>query len=363
VRVLYDHQIFSSQPQGGVSRYFSELLKHGPAAGVEACCGWRFTSNRYLQEWDPARFHDWWPSVSFKGKAHITGFLNRGRSMDDLKSDPWQVFHPTYFDPYFLPRLGGRPFVLTIHDMTHELHPEGLSDRDYLPARKRLLAHRARKVIAVSENTRQDAIRLLGLDPEKVVTIHHGNSLRPGVIKPIPAPWEPGYWLFVGSRADYKNWSLVIEALGSRGRPSDRLVLVGGGPLTAAENRFLAQAGLSGRVFQTSATDGELAGWYQGAAALVYPSLYEGFGMPLLEAMAWGCPVVAAQTSCLPEVAGEAALYFDPRSPAELRAAMDGATDPGRREALIGLGIVRESVYSWDRAAAETFEVYREVVR
>jgi glycosyltransferase involved in cell wall biosynthesis len=359
LRVLYDHQIFSSQPQGGVSRYYFELLKGTEGLGIETETAWRFTSNRYLQGWDGVRFHDWWPSVSFKGKAHLTGILNSVVSRKALASTSWDLFHPTYFDPYFLPYLKGRPFVLTIHDMTHELYPEGLSDRRYLSRRKRLLAGKAARIITVSENTRQDAIRLLGLDPERVVAIPHGNSLRPGKVTarrpPVPGP----YWLYVGARNDYKNWRLVVEALALRAQPSDRLVMVGGGALSPAERRALDQAGLGDRAFQTPASDGELAGWYQGAKALIYPSRYEGFGMPLLEAMAWGCPVAAARSSCLPEIGGDAALYFDPDSPQALAQGLDQLEDPDLRRTLVDRGRIRELDFTWDRAVRTTMAVYQ----
>jgi glycosyltransferase involved in cell wall biosynthesis len=281
-------------------------------------------------------------------------------SLGKLKTCGFDVLHPTYYDPYFLEPLGDRPFVLTIHDMTHELHPEGLSDRAILPGRKRLLARRARRIVAVSENTRQDAIRLLNLDPAKVVTIPHGNSLRPGLVEPVAAKAAPGYWLYVGSRSAYKNWSLVVQALAQRHDPEDRLVMVGGGPLTKEEQASLEAAGLARRSLQTSATDGELAGWYQQARALVYPSLYEGFGMPLLEAMAWGCPVVSARSSCLPEVGGEAALYFDPASLQELVLKLAEVERPEVARGLVSAGRQRESGYRWDRTVQATAVVYQE---
>jgi len=358
LRVLYDHQIFSSQPLGGVSRYFAELLKAWPSFGIEPIPGWSYTANRYLHEWDPVRFHDWWPSMRFKGKAHLTGLLNRSASTRALRGSDWDLFHPTYYHPYFLPLVGDRPFVLTIHDMTHELQPRGLSDLRVTPGRKALLAARATRILAVSENTRQDVIRLLGIPEDKVVTVPHGNSLRPGLVQP-QSVGASGYWLYVGNRQEYKNWSRLVLALGLRKASSDHLVMVGGGALTDAERRFLDEAGLSGRYRQTSASEPELAGWYTGAQALVYPSLYEGFGMPLIEAMAWGCPVVASRASCLPEIGGEAALYFDPNSTDDLVRALAEVSNPLARRRLVEEGRIRQEPFTWERTAEATLEVYR----
>jgi glycosyltransferase involved in cell wall biosynthesis len=321
---------------------------------------WRFTANRYLQEWDGCRHRDWWPGFSFKGKAHITAQLNRPVSVRALRGSNWDVFHPTYYDPYFLRHLHGRPFVLTIHDMTHELYPEGLSDRKTTPRRKALLASRASRIIAVSENTRTDVIRLLGVPPEKVVTVLHGNSLKPGALEPrVPALGKP-YWLYVGARQNYKNWDLLVRALGARANQSDYLVMVGGGALSPSEIQALGQAGLSGRFHQTGASEAELAGWYSGARGLVYPSLYEGFGMPLVEAMSWGCPVVAAQASCLPEIGGEAALYFDPRSVDDLMGTLSRMEDPQVRTRLIDAGRGRSQRFTWESAAEKTMQTYQE---
>lgn len=318
---------------------------------------WKYTSNRYLRDWNAEQFPDWWPRP-FKGKAHITGWLNRGTSVKALRGS-WDLFHPTYFDPYFLPELRGRPFVLTIHDMTHELYPAGLSDRSFLPERKKRLAQRATKVIAVSENTRQDAIRLLSLDPNKVVTVHHGNSLQPGSLKPVRPSRDQDYWLYVGARGAYKNWTQLVRALGLRRDTRDSLVMVGGGPLSGEERAELQAAGLADRWQQTAASDAELAGWYASAKALVYPSRYEGFGFPLLEAMAWGCPVVAARASCLPEIGAEAAVYFELDEPDSLVAALRAVEQAETRRLLVQHGLERSSQFSWTKMVEQTRAVYR----
>lgn len=355
--VLYDHQIFSSQPLGGISRYFAELIRESEGAGYACEFGWDFTSNRYLLEQN-AGHRDWAPQWPFRGKAHLTGLWNSFVSTSAVRKQSWDVLHPTYYNPHFLGLLGERPFVLTIHDMIHERYPDGLSDRNVVPQRKRLLAERAHRVIAVSENTKADIVQYLGLSPDKIVTIPHGNSLRPDLVEPTRPPIEPGYWLYVGGRHGYKNWDLVIEAIARRDQ-SERLVMVGGGALTDDEQRKISRVGLSHRVLQVNASDSGLAGWYQCAKALVYPSLYEGFGMPLLEAMAWNCPVVAARASCLPEVAGDAALYFDPTSVESLTDALRQVSEPEVANDLVVRGLEHERPFRWDRTARATAEVYR----
>ena len=135
--------------------------------------------------------------------------------------------------------------------------------------------------------------------------------------------------------------------------------MVGGGPLTAAEVRSLKTLGLEDRWRQTDCSEAQLAGLYEGALALVYPSRYEGFGLPVLEAMAWGCPVIAANASSLPEVGGDAALYFTPGDVAQLSGLLEQVTGPGERTRLSQAGRARESGYSWESTLDKTMAVYR----
>jgi glycosyltransferase involved in cell wall biosynthesis len=186
LRVLYDHQIFDSQIHGGISRYFAELLREAWTAGAPRCrLGALLSSNEYLRE---APFpHPWrfFPGVRWlrKGK-HITA-VNRGWSLRCIARGDFDLFHPTYYGTYFLPRLGTRPFVLTVYDMIHELFPAEPGSSSRTAERKAVLAARAAGVIAISESTRQDAIRLLGLPPEKVRVIHLGG---PAVLERAPTP-------------------------------------------------------------------------------------------------------------------------------------------------------------------------------
>lgn len=357
MKVLFDHQVFSYQSQGGVSRYFSEIVHGLELAGHEADRGWRWSPNRYLPG------PDLLGNLRFKGKAALRALGNHRVSVRKL-AGAWDVFHPTYYDPYFLTLLQGRPFVLTIHDMTHELFPGDLVDSDVVPSRKKLLANRAAQVIAVSESTKADAVRLLGLDPSRVTVIAHGNSLRPGIISVTPSASPGPYWLYVGARKTYKDFLVLVAALGLReaSRRGDRLVMVGGGPVTRDEAAALAAAGLNGRWLQTDCSESELAGWYQDALALVYPSRYEGFGLPLVEAMAWGCPVVSSRASCLPEVAGEAALYFTPGAADELVTCLERVTIPRERHRLVAAGRVRETSFTWESAVNQTLGVYRKAM-
>jgi len=353
MRVLYDYQGFM-QRYGGVSRYFVELTRAmRRQGGFEPLIPAFFTDNQYLEHTRTFLTHR-----PVKGKTRIMAALNRAISLRSLSSD-YDLFHPTYFSPYFLDRLE-KPFVVTVHDMIHELFDGGQVRDDGTAGNTRLLCDRAAAVIAVSRNTKDDLCRLLGLPEKKVSVVHHATELRyAGQARLHERP----YLLYVGERGGYKNFELfaasVAPVLIRRGLD---LVCAGGGALSQKERALLSGLGLADRVVQLSFADqGSLASLYHFAEAFCYPSLYEGFGIPLLEAFSCGCPVAASSTSCFPEIAGEAAEYFDPRDSSSIAQAVERAAF-GRRDELIRLGRERLSLYSWERSAAATLEVYRSVL-
>jgi glycosyltransferase involved in cell wall biosynthesis len=216
-------------------------------------------------------------------------------------------------------------------------------------------------ILCVSQSSRQDLLHFYDVDEAKTHVVHHGFS--PLEEDPATEPVEAGdpYLLYVGSRTDYKNFLLLLEAYARAGLAEDyRLVAVGGGPPSAAEESRITQLGVPGRVcLMPRATDRALAKLYRNAGLFVYPTLYEGFGFPPLEAMSLGCPVLANRTSSIPEICGKAAFYFQSQDPAELAAALtstlrdvDGIREKRR------LGYEQVKLYDWSRTACRTLEVY-----
>jgi len=376
VKVLFDHQVFSYQQTGGVSRYFAELFRGLLEFGCQVHAGFRQTVNQYLLNDQgkgivPTQFSDFLGGRQFKGKNKLLYFLNSMKSRRVLAKSDYDVFHPSYYDPYFLASLGNKPFVLTIHDMIHELFPDTVSDAASVQLRKRLLAEKAAAVIAVSEHTRQDIIRILGLPAEKVHVIYHGNSLAPEYVKADPSvvqglALKGPYMLYVGGRSGYKNVSVVWESLFKLQAefPGLHLVHVGGGGFSGEERATLDGLNIQHLVHHTGASDAQLAGLYLDAQALVYPSRYEGFGLPLLEAMAWGCPVIAAQASCLSEIGGDAAQYVDPENVSDwILAIRDllNMTTP-QRSAVQEKGLQRAQQFNWKDCVHKTIDVYRKAL-
>jgi glycosyltransferase involved in cell wall biosynthesis len=251
-----------------------------------------------------------------------------------------------------IPPVRGLPTVTSILDVQHELQPQHFSvaERAY---RKLVYARTARlstRVIAISEHVQQTLVERLGVAPERIRVVQLG--VDPERFRSVDAPREP-FLLYPANRWPHKNHDRLLAAFAQvrRERPELRLVLTGAGH----EGRTVPD----GVVVRGHVPQGELIRLYQTAAALVFPSLYEGFGQPVLEAMACGCPVAASDAGGLPEVCGDAALLFDPTSVDEIAAAMlrivEGAGD------LAARGLERARPFTWEACARRHEEVYREL--
>lgn len=277
-------------------------------------------------------------------------------------------------DIYHLPQNGlGLPvgfrgrLVVTVHDLIPYVLPETCSAH----YRERFLrdlprvVQAADRIIAVSQATRADLIALAGARPEQVTVVHEAAEPQysPSPRRAAGSGPTP-YLLYVGGFNRRKNLSLLVrafsEALRELAEPLD-LVLAGDpGPIGAALAREAEEAGVSGRLMLPGFIPlPRLPGLYREAVAFIYPSLYEGFGLPVLEAMACGTPVVAADLPALREVAGPAALWFDPKDLQGLSAAISSVVlDPGLRARLSAQGLARARQFSWERCARETAQVY-----
>jgi len=267
------------------------------------------------------------------------------------------LLHTLYVLP---PGFRGRT-VVTVHDLSFERYPELMTPRDRLLFRGFVprSARRADRVLTGSEWTRRDLVERYRLPGENVAVTPYG--VDPAFRPDGPRPDRPPYALFVGAIQPRKDPVAAVEALallnGDLG-----LVLVGpekrGGEEVA---RTAARIGVKHRVEVVGHVDREeLAELYRGAACLVFPSRYEGFGLPVLEAMASGTPVVASSAGAVPEVAGDAAILVEPADPAALAEGIARAlTD---RDRLVGAGLERARRFSWAETARRTLEVYRELL-
>lgn len=279
------------------------------------------------------------------------------------------VFHETYY-PEDSSAPKDCPVVVTVHDMIQERLSEVFGKKDQTSIRKRAAVERADRVICVSESTRRDLMELFNPDPKKIQTIHLGATrstpLDTAADSPKAHVIDRPFFLYVGMRGGpYKNFDRVLRAYASRQwlRTEFDLIVFGHAAFWREEIDLMASLGLEHpHVRQTMGNDALLGQLYSHAVALIYPSLYEGFGIPPLEAMAYGCPVLCSNRSSIPEVVGDAGLYFEPESVDSMADAMEHVASVAEfRKDLSVRGRERAKLFSWDRCAARTMEVYREL--
>ncbi|HBE42542.1 MAG TPA: glycosyltransferase family 1 protein [Bacteroidales bacterium] len=371
MKILFDHQIFAIQEFGGISRYFLELmpwLKKIDGGHITTELTGRYSNNVYLDDFGFIQYRNFFRKQNFPGKGPLLNQINKLYSIPIIRKGGFDVLHPTYYDPYFLRFLGKKPFVLTIYDMIHELYPQFFPRYDSVRKNKSILVNKADAIIAISENTKKDLVRIYKLDPEKVHVIYLGNPFqdREPIHKRIEIPIPDKYILFVGNRSNYKNYYFFIKAVRPlfAEYPDLSVVCAGGGKFSREEYAFLKESGIQGKVVQITSNDEALQRIYHDAQSFIFPSLYEGFGLPVLEAFSCHCPALLSNRSSLPEVGGNAALYFDPNDGESIRSAVRCVLDNEEsRERLIEEGLRQLKKFRWEKTAEETRSVYQTVCR
>jgi glycosyltransferase involved in cell wall biosynthesis len=363
LRILYDHQVFSLQDAGGASRYYFELirnLQNLDEIGVEVLLGLNgsvmpFSSLQRARTRVSCRRTTMKPGLT---RYAINELLSAVAAPLRGQVD---IYHPTLYRA--LPWVWRRGVVVTHHDCIHERFPHLFPNAASIVASKRKLFAQADAIICVSASSQHDLLHFYDVAQDKTHVIHHGfvplGAVQSGVETSAP------YLLYVGSRASYKNFGLLLEAFSRSGLAGYyRLLVVGGGAFSSQEQEQIASLQLAGSIDLVSKADeATLAGAYREAALFVYPSLYEGFGFPPLEAMSVGCPVLVNRTSSLPEICGDAVFYFDSSDPEQLAQRLQSIVED--KQGLADkrkLGEEQVKLYDWSRCAHSTLAVYRQVI-
>jgi glycosyltransferase involved in cell wall biosynthesis len=254
--------------------------------------------------------------------------------------------------------------VTTLHDMIVERYPEWFGRAEQQIAEKLSAFRRADAIVCVSANTRRDLLERYPEFESRSHVVWHGVDHAPGQ-QALPRSVAQPYILFVGTRHPYKNFDRLLRAYGASRRlvAELRLVCFGGGPLSAAELEVCRASGVpADRIVHIEGDDALLAAAYRHAAVFGFPSLYEGFGMPLTEAMVQGCPIACSAASSFPEVAADAAAYFDPLDVESIRSTLETVVfDASQRAGIVEAAKRRVSLFSWQRCASQTAAIYRQI--
>jgi glycosyltransferase involved in cell wall biosynthesis len=358
---MYDEQIFLLQEYGGISRYFTELIKtfHAhPELGVEPVVSSRDVRNQYLLK-----------ETNFfqlrQVKSQLGALYHLVKQILFMRKPPKSVdlVHQTFYLPGFFSRFKGLPKAVTLFDMI----PENTASNKKLwnpHFAKRYVLPKADLVFSISESSTKDMLSEYRINMEVTTTyLGVGSEYAPNLPQ---LKWLPeDFFLFIGNREGYKDCELAIRAFAKAKKhtPGTVLLLVGGGNLTAGEKVLIAELGIKESIIQRSVSAEELPNVYSNARGLIYPSRYEGFGLPLVEAMASRVAVLASDTPINAEIAGESATYFpvgDGNSLAELMVQL--ISKPQAFQDKINLGQSRSKEFTWRKCAEITAAEYRRII-
>ncbi|KJE37160.1 hypothetical protein UF64_00290 [Thalassospira sp. HJ] len=366
MKIIYDNDIFTIQRFGGISRYYIELIsqiyqEHSQYANPKILNG--LHRNDYLTCASKDLSSGLFYVPNFKGAGYLLSKFNSffNTIFSDTVTD---IYHATY---YRIPE-GLSPNVkkvITVYDMIHELYPSYFKGNDKTAELKASSIIKADHILAISENTKNDLINIYQISPDKITVtylgVDHFKVQKQEVVE------KENFLLYVGPRGGYKNFQNLVIAFADIFRENKNLQLIafGGGRLSDDEKALIKSLNIpDDSVFQMSGSDSVLKDLYSRALAFVYPSIYEGFGIPPLEAMANGCPVVASKTSSIGEVLGQAALLFDPKDVSDISQKIDNMIASAKvREKYIYSGYQQVKKYTWKKNTQVTLDVYRKLLQ
>ena len=357
MRVALDEQIFAIQAYGGISRMFAELARQfvfDERNDIELLPLKAPVITRYLLD-DP----------QLRGALGIREAKNEwtalARYFTRVRIHPHsEIVHNTFYLPHGLAPTRGAKRIVTVHDMIPELMPYTRRRLDLLTLKRRYVEN-ADHVICVSEATKRDLLQVYGPIKAPISVVHHGVDARFNVGGAPLLDWPDHYVLMVGNRSQYKDADVLFRAFARLHPDHDdlHLVCLGGGAFTETELAHLQSLGIGDRCHQFGLPDELMPAAYSNAAVFVFPSRFEGFGLPALEAMACGAPTVLAEATSLPEVGSDAALYFPVGDDAELAKQISRTLEDSQlAEGLRTRGLSRASEFTWHEAANRTEAVY-----
>lgn len=357
MKVLFDYQAFI-QRVGGVSRYHCELIKRLPQYGVTPNIPWIFSENLYLNE-TGVRHGYFLKHLQRPMKTNAYKWFNQKCCIQALDKKDWEVFHPTFVNPYYIEHTKGKPVVVTVHDLIHERMSR--FDSEVVKKKRRIQLEHANAFIVISEETKRDLLDYYGniVDERKVKVIYHGIEQTLIHCEDKPLLRQP-YILYIGTREWHKNFISLVKALPYI--PKDIFLVCTGKAFSKEELELFSRLRIEDRVKQKFVSDSELQNLLCHAIAFVYPSIMEGFGLPILEAFRCGCPTIISDIMCFHEVAGNAAQYFDPHEIDSIAYTINTTIENKvLLKKIVKEGYRRLKLFTWDITASRTADVYKQL--
>ena len=356
MKIVFNNSIFFFQKNGGISRYIcslaEELIKKNQDVKIIAS----INKNNLLKKISPKN------KVSFYVKKYpgyklLENINNKITNHYIQKFEP-NIFHETYYSNYLFNNNNSKK-IITVYDLIHEKFTNYFT-KDKI-SRKEEVIKNYDHYICISENTKKDLINIYNVPEKKVSVIHlSGSHYRKSNLTTEKKIKEKSFFLYVGSRETYKNFKLIVKSFKNNKDFNDhKIICFGGGKFTISEKENFKELNIS----HVDGGDDILVKLYKEAKCLILPSEYEGFGIPALEAMELGCPVLSSNTPALKETCGEAALYFDPYSQEELIQKINIIISNKKIEDdCIIKGYQRSKLLSWKNCADKTLDLYNSLL-
>jgi len=372
MNIFFDGQIFSAQNSRGISRYFINLINRlSLEPSVSTKIGLGLHSNELFLDtsYQNAGYYfsnkcsTFGKMVSVMSTACVNAFNEKKINFD--------LIHRTYYFPPILKK--NMPEVLTVFDMMHELFPENYKNSKIITKLKKQAIDRSDKIICISENTKLDLQNIFNVPQEKLHVIHLSHSFplndynqwiknkhKSTFLKCKPI----NYILYVGARVNHKNFVTLVKSYAKSLLPENNIFIgcFGGSKFTLEEKELFLKYQVSNKIMHFGNLESNLYDLYKNALLFVCPSFYEGFGLPIVEAMSVGCPVLTSNLGSLKEVLGNGGMRFDPKSTEELTKYLNELSfDFERLSIMSKKSFKRSQDFSWDKCAKKTYKIYQEI--
>ncbi len=353
------------QRYGGISRYIIEMMTRiGSMNGINVKILSPFYINKYLRNVDKKLVKG--VNIPIIPKTNkIFRCLNTVVSKIELNRNIPHILHETYYNRYDIAPTETKK-VITVYDMIDELFPKNSKSDSRIAIVKIIAIQRADHIICISEKTKKDLIEILNVESSRISVIYLGYAKKQTLLNGKEINIDSPFILYVGMREGYKNFERLLKAYIRNNQLHNNYKLVCfGGPKFGRNyyKELMCSKNIENNILHISGSDIILEQLYKKATVFVYPSLYEGFGIPPLEAMNNGCPVICSDQGAIPEIVGEAAEYFNPYEVDSISNAIESVlNDSGRLKHLKNIGYERIKKYSWEKCANETYGVYKHLL-
>lgn len=357
--VFYGPELWSLQNQGGISRYYSELIQR--ISHVNKSTKAFIPKNRNLYVSSIPNY-----SKIFCDKTRTSSLIKLAQN--SISNKPGDlIYHTTYYGNtrFRLWNDAGFKNVVTVFDLISEKFSKKKSRLNLKSDSKKKTILSADHIICISNTTKMDLMDIYNISEEKISVVYLGCELRNAEREVIKVGEKSSFLLYVGKRSGYKNFNNLLFAFADSKKLKDnfRIVAFGGGSFTKIENELITSLRLSECVTQVSGSDKNLAQAYKKATALIYPSVYEGFGLPPIEAMNYGCPVIASNKGSIPEICQNSAIYFDPSNVEQISSTIENSlSDAELLNEKLEMGLITAKRYNWENTTLETIQVYQNLV-